>query len=249
MDRRKFLITSAALSGATFLPFGAFAEAHSSPFSFDTDGGPIQVHPINHASFVMEVPGMVIYVDPVGEPALYADKPAPDLILITHHHGDHFDMATLRGVATPKTVFITNQVVYDGLEEFQTRAEVMDNGDVTLAGEYDIFAIPAYNMTEDRLEYHPEGRDNGYILDIFGTRVYIAGDTEDTPEMRALQDIDIAFLPMNLPYTMDIDAAADAVMAFSPTYVFPYHYGESDIDAFTAMVGDHANVLRGNWYG
>lgn len=248
MDRRSFLATSAALGGATILPFGAFAAAHSSPFTFETDGGPIMVHPVSHASFVMEVPGMVIYVDPVGEPALYADKPDADLILITHHHGDHFDMATLRGIAKPATVFVVNQVVYDGLEEFQTRAEVMNNGDVTLAGEFDLFAIPAYNLTEDRLQYHPEGRDNGYILDIFGTRVYIAGDTEDTLEMRALQDIDIAFLPMNLPYTMDIEAAADAVSAFQPTYVFPYHYGDSDIDAFTAIVGDGAEVLRGGWY-
>lgn len=250
MQRRQFLATTAAVGTTTILPWTpVLAAAHAEPFSFETEAGPILVHPINHASFVMEVPGLTIYVDPVGGASLYEGKPAPDLILITHHHGDHFDLATLRGIGAGNASLIVNQVVHDGLEEFQSQAEVLANGDESTAGDYPLRAIPAYNLTEDRLQYHPQGRDNGYILDITGTSVYIAGDTEDIPEMRALEGIDIAFLPMNLPYTMDVNAAADAVAAFSPTYVFPYHYGDNDIDAFERMVGDDAQVLRGAWYG
>lgn len=248
MDRRSFLATTAALSATTFLPYAVMADGHAEPFTFDSAGGPIVISPINHASFVMQVPGLVVHVDPVGEPSLYADAPTPDVILITHHHGDHFNIDTLRGLAGDATTFIVNPTVYDALEEFQPRATVMANGDAGMIGDYPIEAIPAYNLTEERLGYHPQGRDNGYILSIHDKKVYIAGDTEDIPEMRALTGIDIAFLPMNLPYTMDIDAAASAVAEFQPTYVFPYHYGDSDIDAFTQMVGDSAEVLRGAWY-
>lgn len=220
--------------------------------TYPTDSGEIVIHPVSHASMVMETPDMVIYVDPVGGASAYEGMPDPDLVLITHEHGDHYDPETLAALVGENTQLITNPAVHDMLpEDLKARASAMANGDSMTVGAMSIDAIPAYNTTEDRLEYHPEGRDNGYILGIDGTRVYIAGDTEDTEEMRALEDIDIAFLPMNLPYTMDVEQAAAAVGAFAPGHVYPYHYRGSDIDAFEAGVADEdvdTQVMRGNWY-
>ena len=135
--------------------------------------------------------------------------------------------------------------------ELQAKATAIANGESTTANDIAIDAVPAYNVTPDRLQYHPKGRDNGYVLAIGGMRVYIAGDTEDIPEMRALTDIDIAFVPMNLPYTMSIEQAADGVAAFRPGEVYPYHSKGSDIEAFAALVAEKApdtEVLIRNWY-
>ena len=132
-------------------------------------------------------------------------------------------------------------------------AEVMENGGSTTWNDLTIDAIPAYNMTEGRLDFHPEGRDNGYVLTLAGFRVYISGDTEDVPEMRALENIDLAFVCMNLPFTMDAEAAASAVRDFAPAFVYPYHYrgrdgGTQDPEAFAEMVGDASEVRMGDWY-
>lgn len=217
-----------------------------------TDGGEIVIHPIEHASLVLEVPGMVIYVDPVGEPSAYADLPPPDLILITHEHGDHYAPETLAALAGAETWLLTNPAVHAMLpEDLRGRATAIANGERTTANAIAIEAVPAYNITEDRLQYHPPGRDNGYLLTVDGRRVYIAGDTEDTPEMRALEAIDIAFLPMNLPYTMDVTRAASAVADFAPGVVYPYHYGESDVGEFLMLVteaGGPTEVVLVNWY-
>lgn len=220
--------------------------------SYATDSGEITVHPVSHASFVMTTPGMVIYNDPVGGAEAYAELPAPELILITHEHSDHYDPETLAALIGDNTKLITNPAVYEMLpEDLRSRATAIANGESTTAGDITIEAIPAYNTTEGRLEYHPEGRDNGYVLGIDGTRVYIAGDTEDIPEMRALNDIDIAFVPMNLPYTMTVEQAASGVAAFGPGTVYPYHYRGSDIDAFASLAAEQApetEVVRGGWY-
>jgi L-ascorbate metabolism protein UlaG (beta-lactamase superfamily) len=215
--------------------------------------GEIVIHPVSHASFVMKTPLWTIYVDPVGDAALYEGLPPPHMVLITHEHPDHFDAATLAAVIPGNVPLITNPAVYDLLpDDLRARATSMGNSDkATLEGGVLIEAVPAYNTTPDRLQYHPEGRDNGYVVTVGEQRVYIAGDTEDTPEMRALTDIFIAFLPMNLPYTMTVEQAADAVAAFAPQYVYPYHYNDSDLDAFEAMVtesGVATEVVRGDWY-
>lgn len=242
--------TLTAMGLSTLLPRAVFAQPAG--HSYATDNGEIEVHPVSHASLVMNVPGMVIYVDPVGGAAAYEGLDPPDLVLITHEHGDHYEAETLTAIVGDGTRLVTNPAVFEMLpEELKTKAEALDNGESTTVGDLTIDAIPAYNTTESRLQYHPEGRDNGYVLGIDGRRVYIAGDTEDIPEMRSLEDIDIAFVPMNLPYTMDEAQAASGVGAFAPAHVYPYHYRGSDLDKFESLLaeeGVETEVVRGEWY-
>ncbi|MBK4214488.1 MBL fold metallo-hydrolase [Paracoccus caeni] len=225
-------------------------EDAASAFTYPVDGGKVVIHPVDHASMVVETPGGAILVDPVGGAAAYAALPAPALILITHQHGDHFDLPTLEGL--PAVRIIANQAVFDQLPaEMQARATAMANGETAEVIGLTIEAIPAYNLTEERLQYHPPGRDNGYVLTIGGKRFYIAGDTEDIPEMRALENIEVAFLPMNLPFTMTVEQAADAVAAFKPVVVFPYHHRDSDVQEFARLVetsGTSSLVVIANWY-
>ena len=252
-SRRHFLAASAAAGAVTLLPFTARAAAHSGD-TFETDAGPITVHPIAHASFLMETPAGVIYVDPVGDAAQYSDFPKPDLILITHEHGDHYNAETLEAIAGDETQIITNPAVFDMLPEaLKAKASKLANGESGDFNSLPIEAIPAYNITEERKNFHPEGRDNGYILGFDGFRVYISGDTEDTPEMRELTDISLAFVCMNLPFTMDSNAAASAVAEFKPNYVYPYHYrgrdgGTQDPEEFAKRVGTDVEVKMGGWY-
>ncbi|WP_417579168.1 MBL fold metallo-hydrolase [Pelagibacterium sp.] len=246
------LSTLAALGVTTILPRTAFGQ-HSQGDLYPSDAGNFFIHPISHASLVIETPSGAIYVDPVGGAELYADLPAPDLILVTHEHGDHFDLPTLEALVGDGTEIITNPAVFAMLPDaLAAKAREMANGGSDSFGEIAIDAVPAYNTTEDRLQYHPQGRDNGYVVTIGGKRVYIAGDTEDIPEMRDLDNISIAFVPMNLPFTMTEEQAASGVAAFLPTYVYPYHYGESDIDLFEQLLMDEAGggtqVVRGEWY-
>jgi L-ascorbate metabolism protein UlaG (beta-lactamase superfamily) len=252
-SRRTFLATAAASGAVTLLPFAAHAAAHSGNV-FETEAGEITVHPVSHASFVMETPKGVIYVDPVGDASAYADFAAPDLILITHEHGDHYSEETLTAIVAEGTEIISNPAVFAMLSEgLKSQARRVGNGEVATFAGMNIEAIPAYNTTEGRLQFHPEGRDNGYVLNFDGFRVYISGDTEDIPEMRRLQDIDLAFVCMNLPFTMDANAAASAVSEFAPTYVYPYHYrgrdgGTQDPESFAKMVGGEVEVRMGDWY-
>lgn len=246
-------MTSVGLT--TLMPFTARAQDKMDMMdghSYEAEGGTIDIHPVSHASFALTVPGMVIYADPVGDVAAYEGLPAPDLILITHEHGDHYNADTLAGLVGENTQLVTNPAVFGMLsEEMKAKAAQLANGESTTIGDLTIDAIPAYNITADRMQYHPEGRDNGYVLSVAGKRVYIAGDTEDIPEMRALQNIDIAFLPMNLPYTMDVTQAADAVGDFAPTFVYPYHYRGSDTEQFASLVGDEGvetEVVLHDWY-
>ncbi len=252
--RRHFLATSAAIAGTvTILPFAARAAAHGGDM-FETAGGEIQVHPVSHASFVMETPMGTIYSDPVGDAAMYADFPAPDLILVTHEHGDHYNAETLTALAKDGTQLITNPAVFAMLpEDLKSKASEVANGSTASFNDLKIEAIPAYNTTEERKNFHPMGRDNGYVLNFEGFRVYISGDTEDTPEMRALSNIDLAFICMNLPFTMDANAAASAVAEIKPSFVYPYHYrgkdgGTQDPEAFAKMVGSDTEVKMGSWY-
>jgi L-ascorbate metabolism protein UlaG (beta-lactamase superfamily) len=253
-SRRTFLTGAAAVGGITLLPYRATAAGHGAD-TFASATGEISVTPISHASFVMQTPAGTIYVDPVGEAAAYADMPAPDMIFITHEHGDHFNADTLGGIMGDATTMVTNPAVFAMLPaDMQARATSIGNGESTTAGDVTIDAIPAYNITEERLNFHPQGRDNGYVVTVDGLRVYISGDTEDIPEMRALENIDVAFVCMNLPFTMDVTAAASAVAEFAPTYVYPYHYrgrdnGTQDPAEFANLLGDAIGVKMGGWYG
>jgi L-ascorbate metabolism protein UlaG (beta-lactamase superfamily) len=240
----------AGLAATTFMPFAARAQAAGDRYA--VEGGEIVINPIGHATFVMQVPGMVIYNDPATDPATFEGMAPPDLVLLTHEHGDHFKPETLAAIVGDNTRLIVNPAVLDKLsDDLKAKATALANGEGTEVGGMRIDAIPAYNTTEDRKRYHPQGRDNGYVLGVGGRRVYIAGDTEDIPEMRALTDIHIAFLPMNLPFTMDVTQASSAVAAFKPAFVYPYHYGESDVQKFAADVKAAAaetQVVLGKWY-
>ncbi|SMX46548.1 MBL fold metallo-hydrolase [Maliponia aquimaris] len=253
MNRRSFLSSTAAAGGITVLPFGARAGGHL-PNEFKTSQGTLTVHPVHHASIVMETPAGVLYVDPVGDIADYADFPAADLILVTHEHGDHYNMDVLKALKAESTPLLANPAVFDMLPaELKPNASALANGATASLTGVQVDAIPAYNITEERKNFHPQGRDNGYILTMDDFRVYVSGDTEDTPEMRALQGVDLAFVCMNLPFTMPAEAAADAVRAFRPTFVYPYHFrgrdgGTQDPAKFAELVGDAATVKFGDWY-
>ncbi|MEQ8898780.1 MAG: MBL fold metallo-hydrolase [Roseovarius sp.] len=252
--RRNFLIGSAAAGTVTVLPSLALAAEEGASLSFMD--GKVMIHPVSHASFVMETPAGVIYVDPVGEAAAYEELPDPELILVTHRHGDHFS-ADLLGVL-PKAPILTNEDVTAMMpEDMQARANVITAGESTEMMGVKIEAVPSYNITEGRMEFHPKERgDIGFVLTLDGSRVYISGDTEGTDEMRALEDIDLALVCMNLPFTMTAEQAADAVAEFAPSMVVPYHYrgrdgGTQDPEAFAKMLdeaGAETEVTIYDWY-
>jgi L-ascorbate metabolism protein UlaG (beta-lactamase superfamily) len=250
--RRTTLILGGA--GVAAAALGAPGRAQDAPAgdAYESGKGEIVIHPVEHASLAIRAPGLDIYVDPVGGAGAYAGLPPPGLILVTHEHGDHFEAETLAAITGESTRLLTNPAVHAMLPaELQAKATPIANGEATTANEIAIAAVPAYNLTPDRLQYHPQGRDNGYVLTIGDTRIYVAGDTEDIPEMRGLRDIDIAFVPMNLPYTMTVEQAAAGVAAFAPGRVYPYHYGESDVEAFARLVaesGAGTEVLLRDWY-
>jgi L-ascorbate metabolism protein UlaG (beta-lactamase superfamily) len=208
----------------------------------------------------MQYDGKTIYVDPVGGAKPFAGLPQPDLILVTHIHGDHFDPPTLAAVVpagSQPTIIVPANVAEKIPEALRsrTKVKVMANGEKTEAAGIAVEAVPAYNITPGKENFHPKGRDNGYVLTLGGKRIYIAGDTEDTAEMRALKNIDVAFLPMNLPYTMSVPKAADAIRQFKPKIVYPYHYRSSDktkanMDELKKLVGTESGVeIRSrDWY-
>ena len=201
--------------------------------SFETvSGKQVKFHALLHASILIEYDGMAIYVDPVrrlgGRTVDYALLPEADLILVTHEHGDHFDKEHLEKA---DAAIVTNS----RCAEMLGRGEVMANGDeIRIREDILVSAVPAYNITEGHTRFHPKGRDNGYILTLDGLRIYIAGDTEDIPEMADIKDIDVAFLPCNQPYTMTPGQLVRAAKVISPKVLFPYHYGTTDVSGITA---------------
>lgn len=213
--------------------------------------GEVIVHPISHATLALAWDGKVIYVDPVGGANRFANLPKPDIVLITHIHSDHFDVATLRGVMTTNTTLVCPKSVSERIpSEWSNQTVVLTNGQKTNIDKIKIEAIAAYNLTQERLVYHEKGRDNGYVLDLGGLRVYVSGDTEPTPEMLALKDIGVAFICMNLPYTMDAAQAARAVREFRPKIVYPYHCRGANLEQFKQLVGTDLpiEVRITNWY-
>ena len=219
----------------------------SSDSTIATSQGPLTIHPVEHATFVMQWNGKTIAVDPIGGTAPFGAFGTPDLILITDIHGDHLSVDTVAALAGSSTMIVGPAAVGEKFPEADRgRVTVVVNGESVAWGESVIEAIPMYNLTPDRQAFHVKGRGNGYLLTLGGTRVYISGDTEDIPEMRALENIDAAFVCMNLPYTMDVAAAADAVLEFKPKVVIPYHYrgqgGMSDLDVFQTLVANDPNI-------
>lgn len=227
------------------------AESAGTVDRISTGGGDLVVRPINHATFALEWQGKTVLVDPVGGAARFEGLPKPDLVLLTHTHGDHLDPATLGSVVVEKTALVAPQAVFDKLASaLRQKTSVLANGENKTVLGIKIEAVPAYNTTPERRQYHPKGPGNGYVLNLGDSRVYISGDTEDIPEMRALKDIDVAFVCMNLPYTMTVEQAASAVGEFKPKIVYPYHSRGSDLEKFKQLVGTDSGVevrLR-KWY-
>ena len=253
MSLRVSILATVFMLGWT--AFSASGRAGEPPLSGDrvaTDKGDLIVHPVSHATFLMQWSGKTIHVDPVGGDKPFAGLPKADLVLITHGHGDHFDPATLEAVlpAGGKTILVVPKTVAEKLPEAlraKATVKVLANGEKAEAAGIAIEAVPAYNTTAGREKFHPKGRDNGYVLTMGGKQVYVAGDTEDTAEMRALKGIDVAFLPMNLPYTLSVEKAADAIRAFKPKIVYPYHYRSSDgtkpdFERLKKLVGTQSGV-------
>ena len=238
------LLRSLSLIVAFCLSLSCFAAE-----KFKTEKGPLVITPINHATLVIEWGGKTIYVDPVGQVAWYKAFPKPDLVLLTHIHGDHYREAILKAVAGPKTQLVAPPALASVLEkELKAKTITIANGTSTDKVGFKLEAVASYNTTPPRKRFHPKGQGNGYVLNLGGKRVYLSGDTEGTPEMAALKDIDVAFLCMNLPYTMDVAAAAKAVKGFRPKVVYPYHSRGQDTAKFKALVGDAAEVRLLNWY-
>ena len=250
-SRREFLVSAAAAGTITMLPFQTSADGHA-VHTFKATGGDIGIHPVGHASFVMTTPKGTIYVDPVGETAAFSDKPTADLVLVTHRHGDHFNADVLKSLGD--SPIVTNSDVQAMMDvDLAARAKIVGHGGVYPWNGIEIEAIPAYNL-DPATKFHPKERgDNGYVLTMDDFRIYVSGDTEDIPEMRALKDIDLAFVCMNLPFTMTDEAAASAVAEFKPKFVYPYHYrgrdgGTQDPKKFAELVGDAAEVKLVDWY-
>jgi L-ascorbate metabolism protein UlaG (beta-lactamase superfamily) len=221
-----------------------------------TSNGNLVIHPVHHAGLVLTWNGKRIVADPTTFPpgpnsgaADFKGANPPDLILITHEHGDHFSVPTLTELAGPNTVIVAPQSVYAMLPPaLQAKTKVMKNGDKGTFAGVPVEAVVEYNTTPERMMFHPKGRDNGYVLSLGGKRVYLAGDTEEAPELKNLPNIDVAFIPMNLPYTMTVDAAAAWVKDFKPKVVYPYHYAESDVNKFKTLVGNASEVRLRKWY-
>jgi len=208
---------------------------------FQTDKGELSITFIGHGTLMMEFDGKVIHIDSVPAYADYQKLPKADLILITHEHGDHFDKATIDLLKKETTKLILTQICHDKYGD----GVVMKNGDSGTYAGINIEAVPAYNIKHMRsanTPYHPKGNGNGYILHFGNKTVYIAGDTENIPEMKNLKNIDIAFLPVNLPYTMTPEMLAEAAKMFNPKILYPYHYGNTDTNMLLELMKNQSGT-------
>ncbi|MBI1895746.1 MAG: MBL fold metallo-hydrolase [Acidobacteria bacterium] len=225
-----------------------FAQPSRPIEQFTTKAGPLKITPIRHASLVMEAGGTAVHVDPWSQ-GNYDGIPAADLILITDIHGDHLDPKAIEKVRKAGAKLIAPKAV---AEKLGGDVIVLNNGDRQVFGSWTIEAVPMYNLKRGPSEgklFHDKGRGNGYVVNYGDMRLYISGDTEAVPEMRTLKNIDVAFVTMNLPYTMPPEEAAEGVKAFHPKVVYPYHYRGSDLSVFEkALAGSGIEVRVRNWY-
>src|SRR5271157_2200082 len=231
----------------SFFAMSSFAYCAAAPQTFRTSAGEVKITPLYHASTLIEAGGKIIYLDPA-KPAKFAGSPRADLILITDIHPDHMDPASIAEISKAGTEILAAPAVVTTV----TTAKPIANGETKTWQGWTIEAIPAYNLTRGPAPgklFHDKGRGNGYVLTYGGVRFYFSGDTEGVPEMRALKNIDVAFVCMNLPYTMPPDEAAAAVKAFHPKVVIPYHYRGSDLAVFKkGLEGTGIEVRLLDWY-
>jgi len=219
----------------------ANAQTHFETDNITTSDGDLKITFIGHASLIFTFNGKVIHVDPVREQADYSKLPKADIILITHEHSDHFDLPVIKILRTNQTKLILTETCARKI----SGGMVMKNGDVQIIQGIKFEAMPAYNMIHKRdngQPFHPKGVGNGYILTFGDKRIYVAGDTENIPEMKTLQGIDVAFLPMNLPYTMTPEMVADAAKSFKPKILYPYHYSDTDTSKLLELLKDEQEI-------
>lgn len=206
-----------------------------------TSLGDLKITSLGHGTLIFTFSEKIIHIDPCGRYADYSQLPKADLILVTHEHGDHLDPKVIETIRTEKTDIVLTEKCAEKVEG----GLIMKNGDFKTVQDLNIEAVPAYNIVHMRksgVPFHPEGEGNGYVITFGDNRVYVAGDTENTTEMKALKDIDIAFLPMNLPYTMSPEMAADAAKAFRPKILYPYHYGNTDPSLLVELLKDEEDI-------
>jgi L-ascorbate metabolism protein UlaG (beta-lactamase superfamily) len=232
-----------AVGGFFMLNSYLYEEKQGEPQNQVPQADVIDIQPVTHASAIITWADGVIYTDPTGGAAAYANRPKGSIVLLTDIHPDHLSTSTLVAVLASSTIVVAPQAVADLLPEgLKSNLTVMK-------------AVPMYNLPESTSSPHTKGRGNGYVIERNHQKVYVAGDTDGTPEMRALRNIDIALIPMNTPYTMTVEEAADAVLAFAPKHVYPYHYrgqdGLSDVAKFKSLVtaaNPNIDVVLLNWY-
>ena len=206
-----------------------------------TSAGDLKIAFVGHGTLMFTFGGKVIHIDPVSREANYNKMPKADLIIITHEHGDHLDPKAIKTIRKEDTEIVLTEICARDIKG----GIVMKNGDVKTVGGLKIEAVPAYNIVHERQSgrpFHPRGDGNGYIITFGDKRVYVAADTENTPEMKKLKDIDVAFLPMNLPYTMTPEMAADAAKAFSPKILYPYHFGNTDTSELVKLLEGEKDI-------
>lgn len=232
------------LSIACCAVFNANAQQRQTDTFKTRSGKEVKFTCIKHASIMIEYDGITFYFDPVTglKPQTdFTTMPRANYIFITHEHGDHFDRMALMQLVSSNTVVFSNPNV----GQLYRNARIMANGDKVVFGDsITLEAVPAYNTTPGREKYHPKGRDNGYILTLDGLRIYVAGDTEDIPEMAELKNIDIAFLPCNQPYTMTPEQLAKAAKAFQPKVLFPYHYSDTPVNKVKLLLSGSGIDIR-----
>jgi len=234
-----------AFLSVLFLVFFSIAPAtgqeHFEKDIIPTSGGDLAVTFIGHGTLMLEYGGKIIHVDPFSKLADYSKLPKADVIFLTHHHRDHLDPVALEQLRTEKTIIVLTEICAETVEN----GVILKNGDMLTIAAIAVEAVPAYNLIHMRdtgQPFHPRGEGNGYIMTFGQTRLYIAGDTENTPEMKGLNNIGYAFLPMNLPYTMTPEMVADAASAFKPRVLYPYHYGETDPALLVELLRNNPEV-------
>ncbi len=221
--------------------FTAFAQENYETDSIKTSAGNLEITFIGHGTLMFTFGGTVIHVDPWSRLADYSKMPKADIILLTHHHRDHLDQVAVERLLTEKTILILTETCSEKIKG----GVVMKNGDLKTEKGLKIEAVPAYNLVHMRSEgipFHPKGVGNGYVITFGNKRVYVAGDTENIPEMNSLEKIDIAFLPMNLPYTMTPEMVASAAKMFKPKILYPYHYGKTDVSKIVNLLKEEKEI-------
>jgi L-ascorbate metabolism protein UlaG (beta-lactamase superfamily) len=221
----------------------AFSQSAPAVDRLSTSAGTVEMTFIGHASLMFSFNGFIVFMDPVKSMGKYDSFQKADLILVTHEHGDHLDAALISELSKKETIIYCNAASASKLPA----AKILKNGDVINIAALKIEAVPAYNIVNQRAPgqpFHPKGNGNGYIISFGDKRIYVAGDTENTPEMKALKNIDVAFLPMNLPYTMTPAMVADAAKAFLPKILYPYHYGETKTEELVNLLKDSNIDIR-----